>query len=197
MRLLLLLSGLALFTALAAEARDWQPQERVAPYPISGTTGIALYRSIGERGPAVGPRRAVAHTSFDLLWTRDYRPQADGSCVLAVARPSLVITYTLPKAPDGLAPAVAASWRRFRDGIAAHERVHGRHITEMVEKIAEVSLGLSAPDDPGCRKVRAALQGHLARLLAEQRQRGRDFDRVEMSDGGNVHRLILDLVNGP
>ena len=36
----------------------------------------------------------------------------------------------------------------------------------------------------------------LKALSEEQRARSRDFDKVEMSNGGNVHRLILALVNG-
>jgi predicted secreted Zn-dependent protease len=67
----------------------------------------------------------------------------------------------------------------------------------MVQAIEAVSVGLSAPDDPGCHKVRAALQTHLKRLSDEQRARGRAFDRVEMGDGGAVHSLVLALVNGP
>jgi hypothetical protein len=64
--------------------------------------------------------------------------------------------------------------------------VHGQHIIEMVQAIEDVSVGLSAPNDPGCHKVRAELQTHLKRLSDEQRARGRAFDRVEMGDGGNV-----------
>ncbi len=82
------------------------------------------------------------------------------------------------------------------DGLAAHERVHGQHIIEMVQAIQDVSVGLSAPNDPGCHKVRAELQSHLKRLSDEQRARGRAFDRIEMGDGGNVHQLVLGLLNG-
>jgi predicted secreted Zn-dependent protease len=53
------------------------------------------------------------------------------------------------------------------------------------------------PDDPGCKKIRPALTVRLGELSNKQRQRGRDFDRVEMSEGGNIQQLILKLVNGP
>jgi predicted secreted Zn-dependent protease len=36
----------------------------------------------------------------------------------------------------------------------------------------------------------------LGALSNAQRQQSRDFDRAELSDGGQVHQLILDLVNG-
>ena len=172
----------------------WKPVERIEHYRISGRSGIELYRSIGENGPVIGVGRAVAYTDFKLLWSRDYRPQPDGSCKLVTARPSLTITYRLPKAPDSLPEATRRAWAAFLAGIAAHEKVHGDIIVDMVRQIEAVSIGLAAPADPGCKKVRAALQAKLGPLSQAQRQRSRDFDRDEMRDGGNVHRLILALI---
>jgi predicted secreted Zn-dependent protease len=74
--------------------------------------------------------------------------------------------------------------------------VHGEMIVAMVKEIEAFSVGLSAPDDPNCKKIRTRLQERLAELSQAQRQKSRDFDKVELSDGGNVHQLILDLVNG-
>ncbi|WP_394688480.1 DUF922 domain-containing Zn-dependent protease [Hoeflea sp.] len=178
-------------------ALAWTAVEQVKTYPVSGQSGLELYRSIGENGPVIsGDRRTIAHTTFKLTWGRDYREQADGSCVIARNVPKLIITYTLPKPRGGLPSSVATSWKRFYYGLLTHEKVHGQHIIEMVQAIEAVSVGLSAPNDPGCHKVRAALQTHLKRLSDEQRARGRAFDRVEMSDGGAVHRLVLRLVSG-
>ena len=186
----------ALIGAPAAAHADWKPVERVETYRVSGRTGIDLYRSIGENGPNVGVGRAIAYTDFKLLWSRDYRPQPDGSCKLVTARPSLTITYRLPKASGDLPAATQHAWKTFLEGIAAHEKVHGDIIVDMVRRIEAVSVGLNAPDDPGCKKVREALQARLGALSQEQRQKSRDFDREEMREGGNVHRLILALVNG-
>lgn len=178
-------------------ARAWEPVEQVSTYPVSGKTGPELYKSIGENGPVIsGNRRTIAHTTFKLTWRRDYQERADGSCVIAANVPKLIITYTLPRPRGQLPASVAADWKRFYDGLAAHEKVHGRYIIEMVQKIQDVSVGLSAPADPGCHKVRAELQTHLKRLSDEQRQRGRDFDRVEMGDGGAVQQLVLGLLTG-
>ena len=195
MRLGILLVAV-LFASPAVAQTDWRAAEKIKTYAISGDTGIALYRSIGERGPKVGVGRAIAYTDFELLWSRDYRQQADGSCLLASARPSLTITYRLPKPSGKLPAATHRLWESFIEGVEAHERVHGDFIREMVGKIEAVSVGLSAADDPECRKIREELTRRLAALSQEQRQRSRDFDRAEMSDGGNVHRLILRLVNG-
>lgn len=189
---------LSLFTPLTAHAQSgtWRPSEQIKTYAISGSSGIELYRSIGERGPQAGVQ-AVAHTTFKLTWRRDYRPQADGTCVLATARPNLTIIYTWPKAPAKLPPDVAASWQRFISGVEKHERVHGEHILDMVKKIEGYSVGLRAENDPKCQKVRAVLQQRLGEISDERRNIERDFDKLELSNGGAVHQLILALVNGP
>lgn len=174
----------------------WEACERIDTYPISGRSGIQLYESIGASGPSVSIGRAIAHTDFELLWSRDYRPQPDGSCTLVSARPNLVITYLLPRPANELPEPTRTNWATFIAGVEAHERVHGDFIKELARAIEAYSVGLNAPDDPGCTKVREKLQAHLAILAARHRERNRDFDRAEMSDGGNVHRLILDLVNG-
>jgi predicted secreted Zn-dependent protease len=191
-----LLLAVTALCAAPASAQDWKAEEREKTYAVSGANGLELYRSIGEKGPKVGVGTVIAHTTFDLKWRRDYRPQPDGSCRLASARPFLTIVYTLPK-PSGKLPApLAARWQTFIDGIRRHERVHGEHIREMVERIISTTVGVSVPDDPGCKKIRQVIQDPLAAASNEQRQRSRDFDRVEMNDGGNVHRLVLALLDG-
>lgn len=196
----ILLLATALVAAAMAPVRPalaWEAVEQVKTYPVSGQSGFELYRSVGENGPVIsGGRRTIAHTTFKLTWRRDYRERDDGSCVIAANVPKLIITYTLPKPRGKVPPGVATAWKRFQDGLAAHERVHGQHIIEMVQAIEAVSVGLSAPDDPGCHKVRAELQTHLKRLSDEQRARGREFDQVEMGAGGAVEKLVLGLVNG-
>lgn len=190
-----ILGLVACLVPLQAHA-GWQAVERVEAYAISGKTGIELYRSIGENGPKVGVGRTIAYTDFKLLWSRDYRPQPDGSCVLVSARPSLTITYRLPKPKGELPAATRRLWERFIEGVTAHEKVHGEIITDMVKKIEAISVGLTVADDPECRKIRTELTSYLGELSQEQRRRSREFDKAEMSKGGNVHQLILALVNG-
>ena len=189
------LLALGLMLPAAASATDWQPSEEVKAYAITGRTGMELYQSIGERGPQVGPGRVIAHTTFKLTWTRKYEQQGS-ACTLTSAKPKLIITYTLPKAPNDLPAATKASWESFIAGVRTHERWHGETIIEMVKEIETLSNGFSVPDDPGCKKIRPELTVRLGELSNKQRQRGRDFDRVEMSEGGNIRQLILKLVNG-
>lgn len=191
--IILFLAAIAVIWPAAARA-DWQPVEKIETYAITGQTGIELYRSIGERGPKVGVGRVIAYTDFKLTWQRNYVPKG-GGCTLVSARPKLIITYRLPKAPGKLPGPVRARWDTFAAGIEAHERVHGAMIVDLVKAIEATSVGLSVEGDPNCKKIRTELTGRLAALSQEQRRRSREFDQTEMSDGGNVHRLILGLVN--
>ena len=175
---------------------DWQAVENVQPYSVAGKTGAELYASIGERGPKIGNGgRAMAYTNFKLTWTRKYEPRGN-ACVLAVARPKLIITYVLPKPAERLPASVAKKWDTFISGVRQHELVHGDLIKDMVKKIEAVSVGLSVADDPKCQKIRTELTARLGELSRAQRQQSRDFDRAELSNGGNIHQLVLALING-
>ncbi|TPK11355.1 DUF922 domain-containing protein [Mesorhizobium sp. B2-5-7] len=179
---------------LAAHA-EWKPVEKVETYAISGQSGLELYRSIGENGPNVGITRAIAHTNFKLTWTRDYQPRA-GACVLVSAKPKLIITYTLPSPSSPLPSAIQKNWEVFLAGVSAHEKVHGATIVDMARKIEAATVGLTVPDDPKCSKIRVEMTKRLSALSQAQRQASRDFDRIELGQGGNLQKLILALVNG-
>ncbi|QRY65384.1 DUF922 domain-containing Zn-dependent protease (plasmid) [Ensifer sp. PDNC004] len=190
------LIALCFASAPHTASAEWQPVEKEALYTVNGQTGAELYASIGERGPKAGIGRAIAHTNFKLTWTRKYEQQS-GACVLAVAKPKLIITYTLPKPAKPLPSGTRENWDVFIDGVRKHELVHGDFIKEMVRAIEQATLGLTVPDDPKCRKIRTVMTERLGALSQVQRQRSRDFDQVELTDGGNIHQLILKLVNGP
>lgn len=186
----------ACLSAVASGARaEGQVIEEVKTYAISGQSGAELYSSIGQHGPKAGVSRAIALTNFKLTWSRNYQPSG-GGCTLVSARPKLVLTYTLPK-PSGKLPAnLQKRWDVFIEGVRRHEKVHGDIIRDMVATIEATTIGLSVPNDPKCQKIRKEIITPLSAASTAQRQKSRDFDRVELGNGGNVHQLILDLVNG-
>lgn len=179
----------------AAAHADGQVVELVKTYAISGKTAADLYASIGERGPKAGQGRAIAHTNFTLTWSRKYEPTGD-VCTLFSARPKLTITYTLPKPSERLPAPVQKRWETFIEGVRRHEQVHGQMIKDMVATIERTTIGMSVAGDPNCRKIRQEITKPLSEASLAQRQQSRDFDRAELGDGGNVHRLILSFVNG-
>lgn len=186
--------ALIVMTPFAAQA-EGQVVEQVKTYAISGTTAPELYASIGERGPKAGIGRAIAHTNFKLTWQRNYVPQGD-ACTLVSAKPKLIITYTLPKPAGRLPDGLKQRWDVFYEGVRRHELVHGQMIKDMVATIERTTIGLTVPGDPNCKKIRQEMIKPLSEASLAQRQQSSDFDRVELNDGGNVHRLILSFVNG-
>ncbi len=184
-----------LLAALPARA-DIRAGHVEKTYAISGTTGRALYESIGERGPRLrgGAASAVAKTEFDLKWHRDYR--ADGKdCVLAAAKPFLTITTTLPKPAQKLPPDTAARWTTFIAGIRAHEAVHGGYIAEMAQEIYDATVGFRQQNDPGCKAIRKAVVAPIKAAFDRYKARNAAFEQSEMANGGPIQRLILELVN--
>jgi predicted secreted Zn-dependent protease len=190
--IVLLLSSLPPHGALAQEV---QATEKVESYAISGSSGIELYRSIGERGPESRNGRAIALTDYRLTWTRKYVPEG-GTCRLTTAVPHLTLITHLPKPVDKLPPRTRALWSTFIAGITAHERVHGDVIRATVDAIRAATEGLTVENDPGCRRIRTEVTKRVSALADGMRQKNRDFDRVEMGKGGNVQQLILALING-
>ena len=180
--------------AAPAVAQEWQPTEKIEHYKVNGTSPMELYQSIGERGPKLSLGRVIAHTTFKLTWQRDYQQQGQ-ACVLASAKPKLIITYTLPKPAQKLSPDVAAKWQAFYDGIVTHEKLHGQFMKDLTQQIQDVSIGLRDENDPGCKKVRAALQAQLKPISDAHVARHSEYDQVEMSPGGAVHQLILTFLN--
>ena len=172
--------------------------EQVKTYAVSGSTGPELYESIGTNGPRIGGMAVtgtIAHTNFDLKWRRNYQREGNG-CRMVSAIPFLTITYTVPKAKSTLPAGTAKLWKTFSAGILAHEKVHGQQIRTMADRIYKETVGFFQPDDPDCKIIREVIQPLLAAASMDQRRAASEFDRVEMSDGGNVHQLILSLVNG-
>jgi predicted secreted Zn-dependent protease len=159
-------------------------------YEISGSTGIELYESVGRNSPA----KAIAHTYYTIQWFKSY-DRKNGSCRMTKARPEVVITYLYPK-PGKLPPDLRRRWDTFIAGVRVHEEVHGRMIREMTEQSRVKLTGIEFAGDANCAKVKREAHRLFAEATEAYKANSREFDRVEQRDGGNVHRLVLALVNG-
>jgi predicted secreted Zn-dependent protease len=180
---------------LAANSAEWKPREIVKTYGVSGSSGPELYQSIGENGPLIGTVRTIAHTNWDIKWSRNYVPDGE-ACILKSAKPFVAIIYTLPKPSSKLSSAMAARWAPFIEGIHAHEKVHGVDIVAMVDEIIANTVGLRHENDAQCKLIRAQVLTLVKAANETYRAKSKAFDNQEMSVGGPMHRLILALVNG-
>ena len=183
--------------ATPSRAADWQATESTAHYTISGATPLNLYQSIGDKGPKTSTgTRAIALTNWDLKWRRDYQRRGKG-CTLASALPFLSITYALPRPGTKLGGQTEQRWNTFYAGIKAHELQHGAMLKTMTQNIINQTVGLTTQTDDGnCTRLRADVLKNVKAAFDAYTRQSREFDRVEMSKGGNVHQLVLALVNG-
>ncbi|MEM9573594.1 MAG: DUF922 domain-containing protein [Pseudomonadota bacterium] len=193
------LATFALFMLLSniAHGADWEAQEFTKHYNINGTTPIALYKSIGEKGPVIkGNRRTMAITTWDLKWRRDYQRKNAG-CTLASALPFLKITYELPKPAQKLPATINARWNAFYEGIKIHEHQHGAMLRNMTQVIINETVGLTTEtDDSNCNQLREKVLAKVKQSFDAYTRQSFAFDRDEMTNGGNVQQLVLGLLNG-
>jgi predicted secreted Zn-dependent protease len=192
------LATIALLTLLAspAQSADWKATEIEKHYKIDGTTPIALYKSIGEKGPVIkGNRRTIAITTWDLKWRRDYQRKGAG-CTLASALPFLKITYELPQPAQKLPSPTNAAWQAFYQGIKTHEHQHGAMLRNMTQVIINQTVGLTTETDDGnCNRLREQVLAKVKQSFDAYTRQSFAFDREEMSKGGNVQKLVLGLLN--
>lgn len=172
----------------------WKAVEIVKPYAIAGTTPPELYESIGARGPKIGERRVIAHTSYVLTWDREFDCSNGVHGCFRNAQTQDHLHASKPVADA--CPTGKGEVGPLYDGIRRHELVHGDHAKAMTREIVRRTVGLSVPNDPKCRKIRKVLAKEITDMVQVQRAQGRDFDHVEMGNGGNVQQLILTFLNG-
>ena len=159
-------------------------------YPVSGSSGFELYEAIGRNGP----KGAIAETRYSLTWQRLF-DEVNGDCKLVRFRPKLAMTIVLPKPQGKLPSALQRKWEVFIAGVRKHEEEHVRMIRAMVAATEEGAKGAEVKDDRSCAKVKKEVSRRIDEAIAGYKAQSRDFDRKELSDGGNVHQLILTLVN--
>ncbi|KPB01966.1 DUF922 domain-containing protein [Ahrensia marina] len=185
----------AAMPVMDAQAADWKATENIKYYSVSGTTGLALYKSIGENGPVIsGNRRTIALTNWDLKWRRNYQPKGN-ACELVSALPFVTITYTLPKPSQKISGVAARKWQAFAQGIKAHEEVHGDYVKRLASDIINATVGLRVENDKACQKIRDEVLKRVGNEFARYKVDNRSFEQSEMREGGNIARLVLDLVN--
>ena len=64
-------------------------------------------------------------------------------------------------------------------------------LAELRASIADITIA----DDATCQKAKREMTRRVKDATRAQKERSRAFDRVELSDGGTVHQLVMALVN--
>ena len=151
-----------------------QARTTTETYPVEGTTGAELLRSLLTRGP-----RADGNVFFGLTTAETdlhYRtaPSAAG-CALADVTVDLDVTVTLPEwaPPPDAPPALRRDWGRFLTALRQHEDGHRQIAVEGAEALHAAIVGLRRPT---CAAATAEGRRRVARLQIEATAAHRRLD---------------------
>lgn len=168
---------------------------KVETYPVAGNTGEALLGAMDRNGPKQGfLARAIAQTRYSVDWKLHWLKSGEG-CRLNTVEAKLSIGYRFPELKDNSSPAMARKWARFMKGVRAHEETHGRIARQMVAAAHKSVLKVAFADDPSCRKAQREVTRRVNATYAEYEARQNRFDAVEHAEGGNVDRLVNNLIS--
>ena len=167
---------------------------RTTHYEISGKTAEALVAAMDRKGPKHGfLTRAIAQTRYEVSWNLDFA-EKDGNCRASKTGGELSITYVYPKVSGALDGALAARWNRFLSGVRKHEEVHGSIARQMIAAAEKAIARIKTTNDRGCSRIRREVTRKVNAVYAEYEARQVHFDKVEHRDGGNVDKLLVNLL---
>lgn len=188
-----LVAGALVAFASAAQAEVKVSVEKTY-YNISGKTGTALLDAMDRKGPKHGfLTRAIAQTRYSVTWEIEWA-QAGNTCKVRAANAGLDIKYMYPRVAGAMPAALQKRWNRFFAGVRTHEEVHGRIAREMVVAAEKRLLGFVMKNDRTCSKSRREMKRRVEEVYARYEAKQLAFDKVEHSDGGNVHGLVSALI---
>ncbi|MER8827590.1 DUF922 domain-containing protein [Mesorhizobium sp. M0938] len=196
---------LAVLTCLAAigalcgfapsASADTKVLVKTRTYDISGTTGAALIEAMDRRGPKRHGfmTHAIALTAYTVNWDLEISREG-GVCRLRQANGTLDLTYTLPRMTSAATPALQKRWKRFFEGVRAHEHNHGRIAKVMMRATEKSITGLEFADNWVCSKTHREARRRIKAVYAEYEAKQNAFDAREHRDGGHVEHLVRALV---
>ena len=185
--------ALVLAAGLPAQATT-KTTVKIVNYPIAGTTGQALVDAMDRNGPKQGMlARAIAQTQYVIQWELLWR-QTGKACRLRSATAHLSIDYRYPTLSRKVSPALSRRWSTFMTGVRRHEQTHGRLARQMATEADRAVTGVAFSNDPTCAKSVREVERIVGGVYAEYEVRQQRFDRTEHRDGGNVDRLVENLL---
>lgn len=166
----------------------------VDSYSITGTTGAGIMKQINRKGPRHGfLARAIAQTQYSLDFGYEAARSAD-RCRVVSAWVKLDIAYVYPKLESRIPAALQRRWKRFLQGVRAHEERHGALAIEMAKATEKSIAGMSAKADERCDGLERAVKREAQRIFDRYEAEQRRYDREEHRKGGNVDRIVEALV---
>ena len=168
----------ALLTLLPAAPAQAQSKLvwRTNYYSITGASLRDIRRSMDQSRPWKEPANLSGLTEWRIDWRFELTP-VEGGCRCSSFTTTTTITNTLPRwtPPAGTPEELKSAWNRFFKALGEHEEGHSRlalaAVADLHKRIKELG---PAPDCNGLRKRINDLAG---RVIEENRQREKDYDR--------------------
>jgi predicted secreted Zn-dependent protease len=143
-------------------------------YDVPGSTAGELAAEMDELGPVVEGRPALAATFWDVGWTYQTE-EAAGLCVIRRVDMRLDVRVALPRwtPPASASPLLVADWNRFVRAVSEHEAGHVDLAAEAARRVRSRLTGMSGPS---CAALQARASEEGDKIIAEYRERNRQFD---------------------
>lgn len=145
-------------------------------YTITGASLGEIRRSMDQSRPWKEPANQSGLTEWRIDWRFELTP-AEGGCRCSSFTTTTTITNTLPRwrPPAETPEELKSAWIRFIKALGEHEDGHSRLALAAVADLHKRIKALGpAPDCDGLRKRINDLAG---RVIEENRQREKDYDR--------------------
>lgn len=171
--------------------------ERIKTYPITGSNGAEIARSIVRRGlRASNTNHAIASTSTSMKIVNVESAIRRSRCVVTDVHVRLDLVYTYPRWRDRnmASPAVQKAWDRFMERVERHEQKHGAISKDYARDIERTIRRAKGRISNKCRDFGAVQARKMDRQTIQFQQRHERFDRRESRVFSRVRRLQRNLL---
>ncbi len=171
--------------------------ERIKTYPITGSNGAEIARSIVKRGlRASNTNHAIASTSTSMKIVNVDSAIRRSRCVVTDVHVRLDLVYTYPHWRDRnrASPAVQRAWDKFMKRVERHEQKHGAISKDYARDIERTIRRAKGRVTNKCSDFGAAQARKMDRQTIQFQKRHERFDQRESRVFSRVRRLQRNLL---
>lgn len=145
-------------TPQAESAIHLQTSEATTYYMVSGTTTEEIFASIEANGPvddAGQQGSGLTSVDWEYKWSGDRLPGGECSIRELTITADIVVELPMHEDESALSPRILESWKRYTEGVAAHEQTHVDIYLEGATDIRNAMEGVGLK--PNCDELEALI----------------------------------------
>jgi predicted secreted Zn-dependent protease len=173
-------------------------REHTKYYPVHGTTGIELSKSmLAGAGEHIKLHHVVAATEADYEFNEADIVVENGRCVVKEIRVQVNLVYLFPQwQPESRAsPYLRAIWNQFYAELVRHEMQHGNIAKQGARELEQALKNISGNVALGCNDFGTFAAVRLESLARRIELRQLAFDRRENFSTSKIARLQVALMD--